>query len=111
VKSFKRPTKYFANSNKSKSHKPIAILLQIYPYQNTLFRVLQVKQCGTKINKIYNVTLPRENIIQENQKYTKRTPRDPRKLHFVTPRKVTNWHQKSQEKMGENDRECGEILA
>jgi hypothetical protein len=39
-----------------------------------LLRVLQVKQCGTKINKIYNVTLPRENTIQENQEYKKRTP-------------------------------------
>jgi hypothetical protein len=79
-----------------------------------LLRVLQVKQCGTKINKIYNVTLPRENTIQENQEYTKehqRTPRDPPKLHFITPRKVTKWHQKSQEKMGENEREWGEILA
>ena len=76
-----------------------------------MLRVLQVKQCGTKINKIYNVPLPRENTIQENEEYTKRTLRDPPKLHFITPRKVTKWHQKSQEKMGENEREWGEILA
>jgi hypothetical protein len=46
-------------------------------------------------------------IHQENT----RTPRDPPKLHFITPRKVTKWHQKSQEKMGENEREWEEILA
>ena len=40
-----------------------------------------------------------------------RIPRDPPKIHFIIPRKVTKWHQKSQEKMGENEREWGEILA
>ena len=48
-----------------------------------------------------------KNTPIEHQK----TPRDPPKLHFITPRKVTKWHQKSQEKMGENEREWGEILA
>ena len=33
-----------------------------------MLRVLQVKQCGTRINKIYNVTSLRENTIQENPK-------------------------------------------
>ena len=74
-----------------------------------MLRVLQVKQCGTKINIIYNVTLPRENIIQENQEYTKRTPRDPPNLHFIAPRKVTKWHQKSQERMRESGERFGII--
>jgi hypothetical protein len=68
-----------------------------------LFRVLQVEQCETKINKIYNVTSLRENTIQEKTKSNKnapRTPRDPPKLHFIAPRKVAKWHQKLQEKNG-----------
>jgi hypothetical protein len=49
-----------------------------------LLRVLQVKQCGTNINKIYNITLLRENTIQENQEYTKRTPKNTKRSSKVS---------------------------
>jgi hypothetical protein len=52
-----------------------------------LLRVLQVKQCGTKINKIYNVTLPRENTIQDNQENTKKhQEKIPYKITKRTPK-------------------------
>ena len=47
---------------------------------------------------------------QECTNNTKRTPRDPPKLHFIAPRKVTKWHQNYKRKMGENERGWGEIL-
>ena len=65
-------------------------------------------QCYLSKRK-YHTREPR--IHQENTKEHQRTPRDLPKLHFITPRKFTKWHQKSQEKMGENEREWGEILA
>jgi hypothetical protein len=46
----------------------------------------------------YNRT---NNTPREHQ----RTPRDPSNIHFISPRKVTKWYKKSQEKMGENERE------
>jgi hypothetical protein len=63
-----------------------------------LLRVLQVKQCGTNINKIY--ILPYQEKMpykrtRNTPKEHQRTTRDPPKLHFIDPRKVTKWHQKS----------------
>ena len=79
-----------------------------------MLRVLQVKQCEEKINKTLQYYLTKRKYHTRVAKSTKnapRTPRDPPKLHFITPRKVTKWPQKSQEKMGEDAREWGEILA
>jgi hypothetical protein len=78
-----------------------------------LLRVLQVKQCEEKINKNLQYYLTKRKYHTRVAKSTKnapRTPRDPPKLHFIAPRKVTKWHQNYKRKMGENEREWRDIL-
>jgi hypothetical protein len=68
-----------------------------------------------KINKIYNVTSPRENTIQEKPK----APRMHQTKHqeilqsftLLLQERLPNGTKNHKRKMGENEREWGEILA
>jgi hypothetical protein len=73
-----------------------------------LLRVLQVKQCEAKINKNLQCYLTKRKYHTErHQEYTKRTPRDPPKLHFISQNRVQNCTKITWEKW-ERVREGGE---